>query len=182
MSLRYQVTRAFVLHKRVKYNQGDYLPKDFTERDKARNVYSRRIALVEVKDNMSKEETLTRENPPMIPPIDAEQSLTSISSNASVTSGSQEIEDEKENILTSDTDAEVCGEDVEVKQDTSSETTELSQLAETPVKEEEVKISPILNKPPVKIQPLSGGSIPSVTKTTGAKKVVITPANPTAKI
>jgi hypothetical protein len=53
MAERYQVERGSVLHRKVVYKQGDLMPADFTERDKARNVFSRRLIKVDVPDEPS---------------------------------------------------------------------------------------------------------------------------------
>jgi len=50
MAARYIVTRLRVVHKRKMYCEGDLLPVEFTERDRARNIYTRRIGLVDVPD------------------------------------------------------------------------------------------------------------------------------------
>lgn len=50
---RWQVQRGPVRHKGRTYLPGDYMPENFTERDRARNMYSRRLVLVEVPDEPS---------------------------------------------------------------------------------------------------------------------------------
>ena len=48
--IRYKVLRHSVKYKGVVYNIGDLLPKTFTDRDRARHVFSRRLIPVEVSD------------------------------------------------------------------------------------------------------------------------------------
>ena len=44
VSERFQVVRGSIVYKREKYDEGDFLPEEFTARDRARHVYSRRIS------------------------------------------------------------------------------------------------------------------------------------------
>ena len=50
MASRYIVERFYVRHKGKIYTQGELLPVEFTEKDKFRNLYSRRLKLVEIPD------------------------------------------------------------------------------------------------------------------------------------
>jgi len=50
MPQRYQVARKYVRHKGKIYSEGDLLPENFTERDRMRNLYSRRLTLIEILD------------------------------------------------------------------------------------------------------------------------------------
>lgn len=52
MALRFKVTRLWVVHRGKRYNEGDLLPVEFTERDRVRNIYTRRIGQVEVPDEV----------------------------------------------------------------------------------------------------------------------------------
>ena len=51
--IRFKVERGLVKYKGKVYYQGDLLPVNFTEREKARQVYSRRLIQVEVPDEPS---------------------------------------------------------------------------------------------------------------------------------
>lgn len=44
---RWQVVRGYVKHKGTLYFTGDFLPETFTDRDRARHIYSRRMELAE---------------------------------------------------------------------------------------------------------------------------------------
>jgi hypothetical protein len=55
MVVRYQVVRGKVFHRKKVYDVGEFLPTDFTDRDRARNVYSRRIIKVELNDSKEPE-------------------------------------------------------------------------------------------------------------------------------
>lgn len=46
----FKVEKGFVKYKGKVYYQGDFLPTNFTERDRARQVYSRRLVRVEIHD------------------------------------------------------------------------------------------------------------------------------------
>lgn len=43
---RYQLTRGFIIHKGKRYGQGDFLPEDFTEKDRWRTIAPHSIVLV----------------------------------------------------------------------------------------------------------------------------------------
>ena len=66
MALRFKVARLWVVHKRQRFNEGDLLPEEFTERDRVRNIYARRIEQVEVPD----EELNPTPDQDQIPPED----------------------------------------------------------------------------------------------------------------
>jgi hypothetical protein len=53
--LRYKVARGWVKFKKQVYREGQLLPLEFTERDKHRSVYSRRIEQVEISDEPAAE-------------------------------------------------------------------------------------------------------------------------------
>lgn len=69
MSKRFKVTGLWVVHKRQRYNEGDLLPVEFTERDRVRNIYSRRITQVEIEDVSNPPIVNT---PPQVPTTPAE--------------------------------------------------------------------------------------------------------------
>lgn len=50
MSTRWQVSRGLVYYRKKAYYVGDFMPVEFTARDQARNVYSRRLVEVEIPD------------------------------------------------------------------------------------------------------------------------------------
>lgn len=58
MAERYQVVRGQIKWKGTLYFTGDLLPENFTDKDRARHMYSRRIELVEIK-----------EQPKEVPPV-----------------------------------------------------------------------------------------------------------------
>lgn len=51
--IRYQVVRRAILFKRKVYEVGELMPASFTEREKARHVYSKRFVAVEIPDEAS---------------------------------------------------------------------------------------------------------------------------------
>lgn len=53
--LRFYVSRHYVKWKGRLYKQGELLPEEFTHRDKARNIYSSRIAVCDVEDTAPEE-------------------------------------------------------------------------------------------------------------------------------
>lgn len=53
MSIRFKVVRGFVYYRKKAYYAGELMPEGFTERDQARNVYSRRLEKVEIPDEPS---------------------------------------------------------------------------------------------------------------------------------
>lgn len=53
MSLRWKVVRKWVIFKGNLYKEGDLMPVEFTDRDRGRNIYSRRLIQVEVPDRPS---------------------------------------------------------------------------------------------------------------------------------
>lgn len=63
---RYQVKYSWVLHKRRGYRTGDLLPEDFTERDRTRNIYSRRIGKVEIPDTVQESVPIKAESIPSV--------------------------------------------------------------------------------------------------------------------
>ena len=46
MPEKFKVDRGYIIYKRKRYDAGDLLPETFTERDRARNIYSRRLVKV----------------------------------------------------------------------------------------------------------------------------------------
>lgn len=68
MAKRFIVARLWVVHKRQRYNEGDLLPVEFTERDRIRNIYSRRITQVEIPDESQNQPTQDQIPPQVIVP------------------------------------------------------------------------------------------------------------------
>ncbi len=64
MAERWKVVRGSVKHKGTLYFVGDLLPEDFTDRDRARHIYSRRMEKVEVEEAPIVDVTST--TPPVI--------------------------------------------------------------------------------------------------------------------
>lgn len=55
MAIRFQVVRGFVYFRKRAYYAGELMPEGFTDRDRARNVYSRRLERVEIPDQPTME-------------------------------------------------------------------------------------------------------------------------------
>lgn len=72
MAERFKVVGLWVVHKRQRYVEGDLLPEEFTERDRVRNIYSRRIQKVEIEDvvnDQTQSDTITTQVTTPTPPI-----------------------------------------------------------------------------------------------------------------
>lgn len=67
MAKRWQVTRGGIFHKHTYYPVGEYMPEDFTEKDRARNVYGRRLIQVEVPDEPL---AVSEGTDVIVPPVD----------------------------------------------------------------------------------------------------------------
>lgn len=79
MAIRYKVTRGYVRFGKKVFFAGELMPPGFTERDKMRNIYSRRLVRVEVDESSDIPDTpddnivINDDNqgttvPPFIPP------------------------------------------------------------------------------------------------------------------
>lgn len=55
MAIRFKVVRGFVYYRKRAYYAGELMPEGFTERDQARNIYSRRLEKVEIPEEPSTE-------------------------------------------------------------------------------------------------------------------------------
>lgn len=45
---RWKVVRGWVMHRKIVYAAGELMPESFTDRDRAHNIYSRRLQKVEI--------------------------------------------------------------------------------------------------------------------------------------
>ena len=80
--LRYRVTRQWVKHKGKMYLVGELLPVEFSEREKFRNIYSSRIASVDVPDEELAVEGIeipgipVQDAPPIVPEKELKAEIT----------------------------------------------------------------------------------------------------------
>lgn len=119
MAIRYKVTRGYVRFGKKVFFAGELMPPEFTERDKMRNIYSRRLVRVEVDESSDIPDTpvdnivINDDNqgatvPPFIPP----EGSPTIDDNPSAGNPPQEKEDEQE-----DAGKEPTKDDTPVKED-----------------------------------------------------------------
>lgn len=73
MTQRWQVVRGSVKHKGTLYFTGDFLPEEFTDRDRARHIYSRRMELVDYVDPATIPEVIDK---PTTPPLKKAEEVT----------------------------------------------------------------------------------------------------------